>query len=358
MSRYSGSLLVKSKLSDFEPIGYEGEPVWKSAAQIIHILIGRLSDDHGTLFATPVVDETDNRIDWFAASKGAFRRWNTLDIDAQIEIAQTVERYVADIEALSAKLIESDVGDAVKLGDRLRGAFYVASEADVFVVDGKPVLANWSLRPRNHPSTPSVLPKLSLLVAEPVVVGETIEPVHDVAQGSRLPRLLWLLLPFLLIAALLIYWFGWGNTSTRETTRLNAASETGERPGKALSLPAEAMKSGDLSFLEGRWRSFSGDLINEQTQEPIVAEYTFNKNGRGTKQILEKHQACETRVVAEAIGGRLNIKEKSEAKCPDGRWYVLSETICEPGKGQTALCVVLQNGIKEETVVIITRIRG
>ncbi|MEC8172436.1 MAG: hypothetical protein VX090_03575, partial [Pseudomonadota bacterium] len=234
MSGYSGSLLVKSKLSDFEPIGYAGEPVWKSAAQIVHILNRRLSTDHGALFATPVVDEADNRIDWFAASKGAFRRWNTLDIDAQIEVAQTVERYTADIEALSAKLIESDVGDAVMLGDRLRGACYVASEADVFFVDGKPVLANWSLRPRNHPSAPSVLPKLSLLVADPVVAPETIKPVHDVPQAPRLPRLLWLFLPLLLIAALLIHWFAWGNMSMREMTRLNAASETGERPGRAL----------------------------------------------------------------------------------------------------------------------------
>jgi len=356
MSGYSGSLLFSSKLSDFEPIGYEGEPVWKSAAQIGHILNGRLSADHAALLATPVVDETDNRIDWFAASKGAFQRWNTLDIDTQTEIAQTVESYVADIEALSAKLIDSDVSDAVKLGDRLRGACYAASEADVFVVDGKPVVANWSLRPRNHPSTPSVLPTLSRLVAEPVVVKETTEPVHDVARGPRLPPLLWLLLPLLLIAALLIYWFGSGNASTKETTRLEAATETGESTGEALSLPAAALEFGDLSFLEGRWRSVSG-LINISTQEPIVAEYNFNKDGTGTKQILEKRQACETRVVAEVIDGRLHIKEKSQVKCPDGREYVLSETICKPGKDQTALCVVLQNGIKEETVVVITRIR-
>ena len=68
----------------------------------------------------------------------------------------------------------------------------------------------------------------------------------------------------------------------------------------------------------------------------IVAEYTFNKDGRGIKQILEKHQSCETRVVAEATGGRLHIKEKVQVKCPDGRGYI-RRRLCV-GRDQTASC--------------------
>ena len=54
--------------------------------------------------------------------------------------------------------------------------------------------------------------------------------------------------------------------------------------GREMSIPEKAK---DLDFLKGKWRCNTG-LFNTRTQEPVIVEFSFDKNGNGTVSTIEK----------------------------------------------------------------------
>ncbi|MBQ1421083.1 MAG: hypothetical protein IIZ02_06625, partial [Desulfovibrio sp.] len=110
------------------------------------------------------------------------------------------------------------------------------------------------------------------------------------------------------------------------------------KPNEDLHIPDRAARDNDLSFLEGCWRSDSG-LLNRETREPIIAEYCFNAQGRGTRLIREskKRQDCTGPATARFSQGRLII-DAGPAKCSrDGSGYVPQRVECT-GKGDSTNC--------------------
>ena len=393
MSRYGGTLLNSSKLSEFEPIGSNGESVWKSAAHIDKIVSSRLGPEHAAMFSTPVVDETDNRIDWFSNRRGNFQRWNSLDLPEQLTVAKRVMKLTKDIEGVSQSLLERDDRDAVALGERLHAASYVASEEDVYVADGVPVVVNWSLRRRNQVAAPSVLPILEQFAKQPV--SDPPPPVEPVCQPEPAPAtssflrrvLLGLALILLLLLIAFAAWslmgwkmpfglgFGAGNLPPADTEQQEPVES-----GEPLEMPEEVLDSGDVSFLAGQWRSVSG-LQSTATGEPIVVEIWFEEDGSGRAEITEDRgsgsvlgrvlgiigvndvprlgngeETCKNDIHAEITDGKLIINDLYGAECPNGNSYVLSKTICQRGEGQNAECVMLQDGVEHEVPVTITRV--
>ena len=55
-----------------------------------------------------------------------------------------------------------------------------------------------------------------------------------------------------------------------------------------LAIPEDAAKKNDLSFLEGCWTSETG-LYSHPSNEPIIAEYCFDKSGRGRRLVRERN---------------------------------------------------------------------
>lgn len=103
-----------------------------------------------------------------------------------------------------------------------------------------------------------------------------------------------------------------------------------------LTIPKEAPKSNDMSFLEGCWRSESG-LANARTGAPIIAEYCFDKNGKGRRLVREKNgQVCNGSARATfAADGRLLV-EADEAHCPrSGSSYVPQKVECTGNETST-----------------------
>lgn len=112
-----------------------------------------------------------------------------------------------------------------------------------------------------------------------------------------------------------------------------------EKPKKKnedLTIPEDAAKKNDLSFLEGCWTSETG-LYSHPSNEPIVAEYCFDKNGKGRRFVRERNgQVCSGSAKARFQGNRLNF-ESDQARCPRGGTYVPQKVECT-GSENTTQC--------------------
>lgn len=103
-----------------------------------------------------------------------------------------------------------------------------------------------------------------------------------------------------------------------------------------LSIPEDAAKKNDLSFLEGCWTSETG-LYSHPSNEPIIAEYCFDKSGKGRRFVRERNgQVCSGSASARFQGNRLQF-DSSNARCPRGGTYVPQKVECT-GQENTTQC--------------------
>ena len=109
------------------------------------------------------------------------------------------------------------------------------------------------------------------------------------------------------------------------------------RHNDPMTIPPEAAKNNDVSFLEGCWTSVT-NLYNN-SGEPIVGEYCFNKRGQGRRFVRERGgKRCSGAVTARFNGGGGNLAiDSAEAHCPDGTTYVPQQVQCR-GTGSSTRC--------------------
>jgi hypothetical protein len=100
-------------------------------------------------------------------------------------------------------------------------------------------------------------------------------------------------------------------------------------------VPEDAKKNKDLAFLEGCWQSETGLYNNDGV--PIMAEYCFDKKGRGTRFVREKGgRNCSGPATARFQGDTLSL-DASEAHCRGGGGYVKQKVDCT-GSGSGTHC--------------------
>ena len=103
-----------------------------------------------------------------------------------------------------------------------------------------------------------------------------------------------------------------------------------------LAIPEDAAKKNDLSFLEGCWTSETG-LYSHPSNEPIIAEYCFDKSGKGRRLVRERNgQVCSGSASARFQGNQLQF-DSSQARCPRGGTYVPQKVECT-GQENTTQC--------------------
>lgn len=99
------------------------------------------------------------------------------------------------------------------------------------------------------------------------------------------------------------------------------------RKGEDMTIPDDAAKKQDLSFLEGCWVSETG-LYSHPSNLPLVAEYCFDKNGRGRRFAREKGgRVCSGPAQARFRNGKLYF-EADYAACPRGSRFVPQQVEC------------------------------
>ena len=106
------------------------------------------------------------------------------------------------------------------------------------------------------------------------------------------------------------------------------------RKNEDLKIPQDAAKKKDLSFLEGCWVSETG-LFSHPSGVPIVAEYCFDKKGKGRRFVRERNgQVCSGTAQARFQGTRLEF-DAPIAKCPRGGQYVPQDVKCTGSESRT-----------------------
>ena len=106
------------------------------------------------------------------------------------------------------------------------------------------------------------------------------------------------------------------------------------RKNEDLNIPGDAAKKNDLTFLEGCWTSETG-LYSHPSKEPIIAEYCFDKNGKGRRFVRERNgQVCSGSASARFQGNRL-LFDSNPARCPRGGTYVPQKVECTGSERST-----------------------
>ncbi len=101
-----------------------------------------------------------------------------------------------------------------------------------------------------------------------------------------------------------------------------------------LNIPSDAAKKNDLTFLEGCWTSETG-LYSHPSNEPIIAEYCFDKNGKGRRFVRERNgQVCSGSASARFQGNRL-LFDSDPARYPRGGTYVPQKVECTGSESST-----------------------
>lgn len=102
----------------------------------------------------------------------------------------------------------------------------------------------------------------------------------------------------------------------------------------SLNLPKDTAK---LDFLEGKWRCET-DLINMETQEPIVMDFVFDREGKGTVRLREKTgRVFSGSAKATLKNNTLAIDVSKLKTAKSNTSYNGSRIQCQQ-KGQTAVC--------------------
>lgn len=110
--------------------------------------------------------------------------------------------------------------------------------------------------------------------------------------------------------------------------------KTKPRKNEDLTIPKDAAKKKDLAFLEGCWTSETG-LYSHPSNEPIIAEYCFDKNGKGRRFVRERNgQMCSGSASARFSGNRL-LFDSDSARCPRGGTYVPQKVECTGSENST-----------------------
>lgn len=131
-------------------------------------------------------------------------------------------------------------------------------------------------------------------------------------------------------------------SETAASQSQNTNSNENRKEGAALSLPKNDKK---MDFLEGRWRCNTG-LVSSRDNQPVVVEFRFDKNGRGTATTREKRSGDRYDASARATykNGvlRVNTSEFRSKKSRGG--YYSTSIECRDQGGQ-AICNGSNGGI-------------
>lgn len=200
--------LVKSDLTQGQPLGVSASPVHSLHARVRSILLSRLGPQHADLFAMPIAG-ADGQISWSTELQGAVQQVSGLSETERTRLLQRQERLVADIRTL-ADTMAGEGPSSLLVSQVLRHSVRTPPGDWLFSVGGRPVMTLWG-----HAAPGEVLadvvaaaPAASIGLqspgAAPVKAAQAAESDRQDRRWAFNP---WWLLP--LLAALLLIALAW-----------------------------------------------------------------------------------------------------------------------------------------------------
>jgi len=123
-----------------------------------------------------------------------------------------------------------------------------------------------------------------------------------------------------------------------QSDQRSPAPEPQAAVGPRIDIPSDAVRSGSVSFTDGRWRA-AGGLQDSATGKPVQLWYEF-KDGKGTVTVDKGAGVlCQTNASSQMQGERLLIAPSpAVAQCADGTALELPTIECAPQSNGPANC--------------------
>ena len=110
----------------------------------------------------------------------------------------------------------------------------------------------------------------------------------------------------------------------------SASQRAASNNESALKLPAE---DGSISFMQGKWLCRTG-LVRTSDNQPVVVEFAFDKNGKGTSTIREQSgKAFRSSATASYRDGILRVKTSQYLSDRGPGAYNSNDIICRNAGG-------------------------
>jgi hypothetical protein len=391
-----GSKLKSGSLSDWEPLGVSGDPVYRAASQILSLIQKELGNEVAQVLATPLRDDQRLSVDWYSVRDGQVQPWAVLDEAQRAALKALLSRRLAEIEGLSQRLRNQQGETAKTYAGLLHAAQSYPGPECLFSVNGQPVLVYWgfglpaqgvqkavpsvvsSVRPQ-----PVIPPVMAAPISEPAFARDTSYS-HASSGGS--PRSFWqrygwwALLAFILLAGLLSLMRGCRTDFPLFGPQLGIGKPGANAPGGSLGPPAgpnatgagagggaggngdgalapggadvhgstadagpnitpEALKRNDLSAFGGRWALSSNNVVNSQTGLPVRIDFEFEQNGNGLSKLTEQSgDVCAANARARIQPPDRFALQSEQMTCSGGGKYKPLQIQCAIGEDKQATC--------------------
>ncbi|WP_436859411.1 SrfA family protein [Citrobacter tructae] len=162
------TLLRSGNLDDYQAVGGGGQAVFDSALQIRETLRLRKQQAMVDCLAIPQVNDTGERVDWYAPVEGEAIAWKAADEETRFRALRYLSGTLESTAVLSRKSLQSGKTSVQLFGSLLEKAVQFPGENHVFLVDGKPVITFWGFINLNENIREDVL--------ECLHIQEEIEP--------------------------------------------------------------------------------------------------------------------------------------------------------------------------------------
>ena len=199
-------LLQSGSLRDYQPLGADGNPVYQSAPQLRAAIRRTLGEDVADIFAIPQRSEDGSRLDWYAPHGGTIVPWSSATPEEQSQAKQQLLAVSERIQETSRLMQAENDSERQVFGRLLEYVTRVPGDANVHLVDGRPVLTFWGFHEHGARADHDALLLLPVMEPAAAAVAPSSAAVVQVDPGRRRRfSWWWLLLPLLLLLLLLAF---------------------------------------------------------------------------------------------------------------------------------------------------------
>jgi hypothetical protein len=383
----SGEKISSGFLSDYEPLGVNGDPVYRAATQIRTLLAKDLGENVANLFATPLRDDRNNAIDWYSAEKGQVTPFNAFSTGEQASFTQEIKEKLARVEDLGRRLSSNPQNQTAQTyAGLLKSIQNYPDASQIFIINNHPVIAFWGFHARQQIDIPkaATVAAVAAAAAASSIPTPEVASVTDAANGSFInsanvntphtsevsnfntptpgnaavasqPRSFWsrygwwLLILLLLLIGTPTFLKGCSTDFPLFGDPRHSSGPNDGGPAVASSPPAvtkealpqpvvapsepvltkEALQQKDISIFNGSWNMIT-NLLNSRTNELITYSFNFDKYGQGTAAVKEKSgRACHGTANAQINSENSFSLAYSKLECGNAVAYVPGTATCK-----------------------------
>lgn len=251
------------RISRADPSGYvapsgDGGPSADLHQRLQAVIRRHLPAVNASLLAAPSPTTDGHYVEWYSDLSGQPRKLTALPEAEQARARALLEDRLNALQGFAERLPVVDPG-AGGLAESLRQALSYPGDDTVYVIGDQPVITFWGYRSASGPapSGPSVLAAVAA-AGDNAPPGVPPPAAAETTEGRRLPRWLWLLALFLVLA-LLAYAAWWYSVDFRwppwiDYKALIAAAENDERAlrDRIAALEAEVARELEKCRLNDR----------------------------------------------------------------------------------------------------------